>query len=118
VVEGAAAAGRGADAVTIGVYVRAALAEGSQATAEAMAAEYARYPSYRRQFVAMGIDPADASAICRAVMLLDPAAARDGLEAYRAAGADLPVVYPVLPPGEPDPVAARRTLEAVAPDLP
>jgi len=118
VAEGAAAAGRSADAITIAVYVRAALVEGSLATAEAMATEYASYPSYRGQFASMGIDPTDAGAIARGVMLLDPATARDRLEAYRAAGADLPVVYPVLAPGVPDREAARRTVAAVAPNLP
>jgi alkanesulfonate monooxygenase SsuD/methylene tetrahydromethanopterin reductase-like flavin-dependent oxidoreductase (luciferase family) len=118
VLDGAASAGRRADAVTIGVYVRAALAEGSRVSADEMAAEYASYPSYRRQFVSMGIDPADASAISRSVMLLDPTTARDQLEAYRAMGADIPVVYPVLPPGAPDAEAARRTLAAVAPNPP
>jgi alkanesulfonate monooxygenase SsuD/methylene tetrahydromethanopterin reductase-like flavin-dependent oxidoreductase (luciferase family) len=115
--EGASAAGRRAEDVTVGVYVRAALTEGSLVTAEAMAAEYASYPSYRRQFVSMGIDPRDARSIVRAVMLTDPATAREQLEAYRAAGADLPVVYPVLPQGSPDAEVSLGMLEAVAPNL-
>lgn len=115
--EGAAAGDRPVEDVTLGVYVRAALVEGSRATAETMAAEYASYPSYRRQFVSMGIDPADPAAIVEAVMLTDPTTARERLEAYRAAGADLPVVYPVLPPGPPDAEDARSTLVAVTPDL-
>jgi alkanesulfonate monooxygenase SsuD/methylene tetrahydromethanopterin reductase-like flavin-dependent oxidoreductase (luciferase family) len=115
IAEAAEAAGRAPTDVTVGVYVRAALAEGADATAVSMAAEYASYPSYRRQFVRMGIDPADPRAIVDAVMLVDPDRARAELEAYRQAGADLPIVYPVLPPGPPDAGMARRTLEVVAP---
>jgi alkanesulfonate monooxygenase SsuD/methylene tetrahydromethanopterin reductase-like flavin-dependent oxidoreductase (luciferase family) len=117
VAAGAESAGRAAGAVTIAVYVRAALVDGSRATAEAMAAEYASYPAYGRQFASMGIDTTDPAAITRAVMLLDPGEARDRLEAYRAAGADMPVAYPLLPPGDPDPEVARSTLRAVAPNL-
>jgi alkanesulfonate monooxygenase SsuD/methylene tetrahydromethanopterin reductase-like flavin-dependent oxidoreductase (luciferase family) len=115
--EGAAAAGRGADAITVAVYVRAALVEGARTAAEAMAAEYTAYPAYRRQFETMGIDSADPAAITRAVMLLDPGTATEELDAYRSAGADLPVVYPVLPEGPADQEAARSTLMAVAPNL-
>src|SRR5207237_643278 len=49
------------------------------------------------------------------VTLTDGASAADRLAAYRAAGADLPVVYPVLAPGDPSADAARATIEAVAP---
>jgi len=48
-------------------------------------------------------------------MLTDPASAPDRLEAYRAAGAGLPVVYPVLPLGAPAVDAARSTIEVLAP---
>ena len=48
-------------------------------------------------------------------MLNEAATARERLDAYRGAGADLPVIYPVLPPGRPDAGAARATLEALAP---
>jgi hypothetical protein len=63
----------------------------------------------------MGIDPADPDAIVEAVMLHDRAAAAERLDAYRRAGADLPVVYPVVPPGPPSMEAALETLRAVAP---
>jgi alkanesulfonate monooxygenase SsuD/methylene tetrahydromethanopterin reductase-like flavin-dependent oxidoreductase (luciferase family) len=115
VAEGAATAGRTPDDVTLGVYIRAALVEGARATAEAMASEYASYPEYRRQFEAIGVDPSDPAAIVDAIMLVDADRARDRLDAYLRAGADLPVVYPVLPPGPPDASAARDTLAAVAP---
>jgi hypothetical protein len=101
--------------VTVGVYVRAALAPGSIDGARAMAEEYGSYPAYARQFAVMGLDPTDADAVMAAVMLTDPTSAAERLEAYRAAGADLPVVYPVLPPGEPSAEAARATIEAVTP---
>ena len=115
--EGAALAGRDPAAVTVAVYVRAALADDTVGPARVAAAAYAAYPAYRRQFQAMGIDPADADAVVRGVMLTDPAEARDRLSAYRAAGAHLPVVYPVLPPGEPSAAAALHTLETLAPNL-
>ena len=44
----------------------------------------------------------------------DRAGAKDRLEAYREAGADLPVVYPVLAPGE-GPEASIAALEALSP---
>jgi hypothetical protein len=98
------------------VYVRAALAPGAADAARLAAAEYASYPSYRRQFIDLGIDPADPVAVVRAVMLTDASRARDRLAAYRAAGAHLPVVYPVLPAGPPGAEAARETLELLAPN--
>ena len=62
------------------------------------AAEYASYPTYARQFEAMGVEPS-AEAVVEAVCLRgDPDRAKERLEAYREAGADLPVVYPVLAP--------------------
>jgi alkanesulfonate monooxygenase SsuD/methylene tetrahydromethanopterin reductase-like flavin-dependent oxidoreductase (luciferase family) len=112
---GAARAGRDPLDVTVGVYIRAALAEGSGAAARTVAAEYASYPAYRRQFLTMGLDPSNPDAIVRGVMLDDAAMARDRLEAYRAAGADLPIVYPVLPAGPPSAAAALDTLRAIAP---
>ncbi|MFL5790150.1 MAG: LLM class flavin-dependent oxidoreductase [Actinomycetota bacterium] len=115
IAEGANAAGRDPARVTVGVYVRAALTPGSLAGARAAAAEYGRYPAYARQFAAMGLDPADPDAVVAGVMLTDGASAVDRLAAYRAAGADLPVVYPVLAPGDPSADAARATIEAVAP---
>ena len=63
----------------------------------------------------MGLDPTDAEAVVAGVMLTDRAGAADGLEAYRAAGARLPVIYPVLPPGVPSSEAVRSTIEVVAP---
>jgi alkanesulfonate monooxygenase SsuD/methylene tetrahydromethanopterin reductase-like flavin-dependent oxidoreductase (luciferase family) len=115
VADGAARAERDPRDVTVAVYVRAALAPGSRAAARNAATEYASYPSYRRQFVTMGIDPSDPDAIVDGVMLDDASVARDRLDAYREAGADLPIVYPVLPPGSPSAEAAVETLRAVAP---
>jgi hypothetical protein len=63
----------------------------------------------------MGLDPSDPDAVMAGVMLTDPASATDRLGAYRAAGADLPVVYPVLPLGAPAVDAARSTIEMLAP---
>jgi 5,10-methylenetetrahydromethanopterin reductase len=93
-------AGRDPDAVTISVYVRAAFSDRADGALLAAAAEYASYPSYARQFEAMGVEPS-AEAVVDAICLRgDRDAAEDRLDAYRRAGADLPVVYPILAPGE------------------
>ncbi len=118
VATGARGAGRDPARVTIAAYVRAPLADGTRAAALRAAADYASYPAYRRQFAAMGLDPTDPDGIVDAVMLTDRATAADRLAAYREAGADLPVVYPVLPPGPPSMDAALETLRAVAPPRP
>ncbi|MEX0983598.1 MAG: LLM class flavin-dependent oxidoreductase, partial [Actinomycetota bacterium] len=120
----AAEAGREPDAVTIAVYVRAALAAGTADAALAAASEYGSYPGYARQFVAMGIDPGDPASIVAAVCLTgDAGRSRLRLQAYRQAGADLPVVYPVIRPperwehgvGRPQPGDALATLRTLAP---
>jgi alkanesulfonate monooxygenase SsuD/methylene tetrahydromethanopterin reductase-like flavin-dependent oxidoreductase (luciferase family) len=116
VATGARDAGRDPTAVTIAVYVRAAFTDGSRAAALRAAAEYASYPAYRRQFETMGVDATDPDAIVRSVMLHDRAEAADRLGAYRAAGAHLPVVYPVIPSGSPSADAALEALLVVAPD--
>ena len=113
--EGAASAGRDPAGVTIAVYVRAALAPGAGEAARQAATVYAGYPAYRRQFVELGIDPTDPDDVVRQVMLTDRTTARERLDAYRAAGAHLPVVYPVLPGGDPTQAAARLTLDLLAP---
>jgi alkanesulfonate monooxygenase SsuD/methylene tetrahydromethanopterin reductase-like flavin-dependent oxidoreductase (luciferase family) len=115
IAEGAQAAGRRAVDVTVAVYIRAALAPGSIDGARTAAAAYGSYPVYARQFTAMGLDPTDADDVIAGVMLTDPRSATERLEVYRSAGADLPVVYPVLPPGRPSADAARATIEVVAP---
>ena len=93
-------AGRDPDAVTISVYVRGAFSDRADEALLRAAGEYASYPAYARQFEALGIEPS-AEAVVEAVCLVgDHDAARRRLEAYRQAGADLPVVYPVLAPGE------------------
>jgi alkanesulfonate monooxygenase SsuD/methylene tetrahydromethanopterin reductase-like flavin-dependent oxidoreductase (luciferase family) len=112
----AVAASRDPDAVTISVYVRAAFSERADEALHAAAAEYAAYPSYARQFEAMGVDPT-AERVVEAVCLRgDPNQARDRLDAYRAAGAALPVVYPVLAPGE-TAEASIATLTPLAPEV-
>jgi len=80
-----------------------------------MAAGYAGHPSYRRQFAAMGVDPEDPAEIVRRVILTRAGDAVARLDAYRDAGADLPIVYPLLPAGAPDPGLARATLAPFAP---
>ena len=110
----AEAAGREPDAVTISVYVRASFSDRAHEALHAAAGEYASYPSYARQFRAMGIEPT-AEAVVEAICLRDdPARAIDRLQAYREAGADLPVVYPVLAPGE----TAQASIAALTPLAP
>jgi 5,10-methylenetetrahydromethanopterin reductase len=107
-------AGRDRDAVTISVYVRAAFSDRADEGLLAAAAEYAAYPAYARQFEAMGVE-ATAEGVVEAVCLRgDPDRAAERLEAYRDAGADLPVVYPVLARGDAA-QASIATLRALAP---
>jgi alkanesulfonate monooxygenase SsuD/methylene tetrahydromethanopterin reductase-like flavin-dependent oxidoreductase (luciferase family) len=114
VAEGANAAGRDPTAVTVAAYIRACVGPDvgpALAALKAAAAQYASYPAYRRQFEAMGLgrEAAEAAAAHRdgtnervpaslveSVCLFgegDEAARR--LQAFRDAGVDLPVVYPV-----------------------
>lgn len=112
--EGAERAHRDPTAITVAVYVRAALGPSAAAALRAAAAEYAAFPAYARQFGAMGLDPRDPDAIVAGVCLPAGAApARARLAAYREAGADLPIVYPVSTGEGPSSVAA--VLEALAP---
>ena len=123
--EGAAAAGRDPASISIGVYVRT-WAAGESPTDEAILAlkrasgEYASYDAYARQLeqVGLGVEAAAAAEAHRsgrpdlvpeelveAVCAVGDRAA-DRIDAYREAGADLPVIYPVIA-GEP-----ARSLEA------
>lgn len=132
--DAAEAAGRDPDAVTVAVYVRAAVGvdpDAALASLRSAFGEYASYASYARQFVGMGMgDEAAAAAaayragradeipetfVRRICLLGDPAAARDRLRAYREAGADLPVVYPALMPGDGRGDSVMATLTALAP---
>jgi alkanesulfonate monooxygenase SsuD/methylene tetrahydromethanopterin reductase-like flavin-dependent oxidoreductase (luciferase family) len=130
IAEGAAAWGRDPQEVAVAVYVRAWVHEVEGVTPlelRAAAGQYASYPAYARQFEEVGLG-AEASAavlahradrpedvpeaLVRAVCAVGPDAA-ERLAAYGAAGADLPVVYPVAV-GEPAP-SIERTLLALAP---
>jgi 5,10-methylenetetrahydromethanopterin reductase len=133
VAEGAASAGRAPGEVTVAVYVRASLGGDDAAAMDALrraAGEYASYPAYARQFAAVGLGEEAAAAaaahrarrpqevperLVRALTLVgDAGSARHRLQAYRDAGADLPVVYPVT--GVTDPAGSlAATLDALAP---
>lgn len=107
-------AGRDPDACTISVYVRASFTDRADEALLAAAGEYTSYPSYSRQFEAMGVEPTAEGAVEAVCLRGDPTGAKGRLEAYREAGADLPVVYPVLAPGE-GPEASIAALEALSP---
>lgn len=134
--EAAGAAGRDPDAVTIAVYVRASVGVDPAASLAALReafGEYASYASYARQFAGMGMgeeaaaaaasfragrsEEIPASLVRRICLLGDPAEARERLQAYRDAGADLPVVYPALLDGDPEGASVAATLRALAPRL-
>jgi alkanesulfonate monooxygenase SsuD/methylene tetrahydromethanopterin reductase-like flavin-dependent oxidoreductase (luciferase family) len=93
-------AGRDPDTVTIAVYVRASFSGRADEALLAAASEYSSYPSYARQFEAMGVEPSPQAVVDAVCLRGDPDRARERLDAYRQAGADLPVVYPVLAAGE------------------
>ena len=132
ILEGAQLGKRDPALVTVGVYVRAIVDEDPSRALDAMreaAARYASYPAYARQFDAVGLGEeargaADAlrsgelsavpERLVREVCIVGSASdARPRLEAYRSAGADLTVVYPV-PVGPPGP-SIRATLGALSP---
>jgi alkanesulfonate monooxygenase SsuD/methylene tetrahydromethanopterin reductase-like flavin-dependent oxidoreductase (luciferase family) len=112
VAEGAAAAGRDPSEIPVGVYVRAWVGEDRASAMRALksaSGEYASYGPYARQLEQMGLGDlgrvaAEASRAGRvddvpqelveAVCAVGDAAP-SRLEAYRDAGADLVVVYPV-----------------------
>ncbi|MBI3649367.1 MAG: LLM class flavin-dependent oxidoreductase [Actinobacteria bacterium] len=131
--EAAEAAGRDPGAVAVGVYVRSCLWGDQEASLLAMKealGQYASFPAYARQFERMGFgDEARRAAAAyvagrpgdvpesfarRLGLLGDPAAARERFRAFTEAGADVPVVYMVAAPGDPE-ASLRATLEALAP---
>lgn len=123
-------AGRDPSDVTIAVYVRANVEGGDSPAAalRAAAGEYASYPAYARQFDLMGLgdlaqeaaaahaagrtaDVPEAFVRSLAITSLDEAGPR--LAAFRDAGADLPVVYPVTT-GSDAGRSIRSTIESLA----
>jgi 5,10-methylenetetrahydromethanopterin reductase len=130
--EGAERAGRDPADVTVAVYVRAGLGasdEESMGALQAAAGEYASYPAYARQFARMGLEeearraavaheagrPEDVpQALVNAVALVgEPLGARERLQTFRDAGADLPIVYPVATIGDPIGSVSRTLIAAV-----
>ncbi len=114
---GADDGGRDPRAVTVAVYVRVCLGHDQVQALAALreAAEmYAGIPSYRRQLEADGIPPTPdemARALC---VWGDRDAALERLAAWRDAGADLVVVYPV--PAQEATSSLMGTIMAAAPD--
>jgi alkanesulfonate monooxygenase SsuD/methylene tetrahydromethanopterin reductase-like flavin-dependent oxidoreductase (luciferase family) len=96
--------------------VRAAFTDRADEALLAAAAEYASYASYARQFAAMGVDRSPRAVVEAVCLRGDPERARHQLDAYREAGADLPVVYPVLAGGE-SAEASIHTLGQLAPGV-
>jgi alkanesulfonate monooxygenase SsuD/methylene tetrahydromethanopterin reductase-like flavin-dependent oxidoreductase (luciferase family) len=93
-------AGRDPDSVTIAVYVRASFSGRADEALLGAASEYGSYPAYARQFEAMGVEPSPGGIVDAVCLRGDADQGRERLEAYRKAGAHLPVVYPVLAHGE------------------
>lgn len=130
IAEGAVASGRDPAEVVVAVYLRAWVGDDEAAAMPALkaaAGQYASYRAYARQFDAAGMGawaraaaaayrdgrPEEVpEAFVRAVCAVGADAA-DGIAAYREAGADLPVVYPVVV-GEPA-ASIERTLLGLAP---
>ena len=138
VADGAARAGRDPAQITVAVYVRACLDDDAAAALDSLriaAGEYASHPAYARQFAAIGLgeEAEEAAAAHRAGRPQDVperlvrelclfgarSGARGRLQSYVAAGADLPVVYPVPVRGAVGPAGAERSIrgsiEALAP---
>jgi alkanesulfonate monooxygenase SsuD/methylene tetrahydromethanopterin reductase-like flavin-dependent oxidoreductase (luciferase family) len=130
IAEGAESSGRDPASITVAVYVRAWVGVDeteAMSSLRAMAGQYASYPAYRRQFEQVGLGPQAAVAaqahragrsedvpevMVRAVCAVGDAA-RDRVEAFGQAGADLPIVYPV---GTADAAASiEGTLVGLAP---
>ncbi len=130
IAEGAEAAERDPASVTVAVYVRAWVGRDeaeAMSALRSMAGRYASYRAYRRQFEQVGLGPQAAVAgqahragrsedvpevLVRSVCAVGDGA-RDRLDAFREAGADLPIVYPVATA---DPGASiEATLRALAP---
>jgi alkanesulfonate monooxygenase SsuD/methylene tetrahydromethanopterin reductase-like flavin-dependent oxidoreductase (luciferase family) len=130
IAEGAEAVERDPVSVTVAVYVRAWVGRDeaeAMSALRSMAGRYASYRAYRRQFEQVGLGPQAAVAgqahragrsedvpevLVRSVCALGDGA-RDRLDAFRDAGADLPIVYPVATA---DPSASiEATLRALAP---
>jgi len=105
--EGAQAAGRDPQEITVAAYVRACVGqepEHALPVLKTAAYQYASIPHYRVQFEQMGFRAEAAAAaegrvpdeLVRAVCIMgDSVEASERLQKYRDAGADLPVVYPV-----------------------
>ena len=130
IAEGAEAAERDPASVIVAVYVRAWVGRDeaeAMSALRSMAGRYASYRAYRRQFEQVGLGPQAAVAgqahragrsedvpevLVRSVCAVGDGA-RDRLDAFREAGADLPIVYPVATA---DPAASiGATLRALAP---
>jgi 5,10-methylenetetrahydromethanopterin reductase len=117
VARGAERAGRDPGEITVAVYVRACLGHDEDHALAALreaAGMYARVPTYRRQLEADGVEPTPeemAQALC---VWGDRDAALERLAAWREAGADLVVVYPV--PAQEAASSLLGTIMAAAPD--
>jgi alkanesulfonate monooxygenase SsuD/methylene tetrahydromethanopterin reductase-like flavin-dependent oxidoreductase (luciferase family) len=128
--EGAEPAGRDPAEVAISVYVRSWVGDDEAEAWPALArdtAQYASYPAYARQFEQVGLGE-EAAEAARALLAGRPEEVPESLvraacaigegaairmEAYREAGADLPVVYPVATSA--GAASIESTLSALAP---
>ncbi len=99
VARGAERAGRDPAEVTVAVYVRTCLGHEDDIALEALreaTAMYAAIPAYRAQLESVGLPPTDLDALVRKLCVHGTRElAVERLDAWREAGADLVVVYPV-----------------------
>jgi len=135
--EAAVAAGRDPASVTVACFIRACVTDEAERAREILRrliAVYAALPAYARLFeesgfarevrAAAGAPGVEAAARAISDRMVDAlgvvgtaAQVRAGVDRYRRAGVDLPIVYPFPAETGPeaDPEAYRRTITAVAP---
>ncbi|MDR7387592.1 MAG: LLM class flavin-dependent oxidoreductase [Armatimonadota bacterium] len=130
----AAATGGRAAALQVACYVRVCITDRAGPAREALRrliALYARFPAYRAMWRQSGFAEemargeaagSETEAVVRAIsdrmvdalgLIGDPAAVHRGLQGFRDAGVDLPIVYPFV--AGPSEQAYRDTIEGLAP---
>lgn len=117
VARGARRAGRSPSAVQVACVLPCCLSDDATAARQAargVVAGYARHPAVRRLFQDTGFGPDPTDDMVDALVLHgDERACRERIDAYRAAGVDLPIVFP-MPTGEGWDAAFDRAVQLCA----